>query len=224
MRRAYDQHQPGADQALNDLFRMYERPILIYILSSGHAIDRAEDLKQSFFTHLLERESMAYAAGTQVKLRTYLITKLRSFLIDQYRREMARKRGGGRVANLAELSETEALLAEPVDEVTPLVAFQRQWMNTLAANALEQLRQDYHAAGKAEIFAAIVPFITQSADESLATLSSRLERPEGTLKSDISRLRARCQQLIREQIAATLVDPTPEKVTAELRELMGCHS
>ena len=44
-----------------------------------------------------------------------------------------------------------------------------------------------------------------------------------TLTSDISRLRLRCQNLIREQIAATLDDPTPENITAELRELMSAR-
>lgn len=221
VRRAYEEHQPDADRALNELFQMYERPIFVYILSTGHSRDRAEDLKQSFFAHLLERNSLALAAGTHVKLRAYLLTKLRGFLIDQHRRETAQKRGGGRVASLAELTETQALLAEPVDEVTPLVAFQRQWMSTLASNAMESLRRDYQRAGKEQLFSAIAPFITQSADESLSTLAARLGRLEGTLKSDISRLRSRCQQIIREQIAATLDDPTPANIDAELKELMG---
>jgi uncharacterized small protein (DUF1192 family) len=61
----------------------------------------------------------------------------------------------------------------------------------------------------------------QLALQSLAELSQRLGRPEGTLKSDISRLRAKCQQMIRDQVAATLDDPTPDNITADLKELMG---
>ena len=122
---------------------------------------------------------------------------------------------------MADLSETQAFLAGPVDERTPLVAFQRQWMETIATNAMTQLRDDYHQRGNAALFTALAPFITGNAETSLAELSQQLGRPEGTLKSDISRLRARCQNLIREQIAATLDDPTQEAITAELRELMG---
>lgn len=134
---------------------------------------------------------------------------------------MAAKRGAGKIAAMADLSETQAMLAEPVDDRTPLIAFQRQWMETIAANAMQALREDYTRRGKGVLFTVLAPFITGKADASLADLSTKLSRPEGTLKSDIFRLRARCQNLIREQIAATLDDPTPENVTAELRELMG---
>ena len=214
----------GADQALNDLCLLYERPIMIYILRKGHPPTEAEDLKQAFFEHLLAKNAFADASGLKVKLRAFLITKLQGFLIDRHRHNTASKRGAGQVARMADLSETQALLAEPVDETTPVVAFQRQWMETIVTNAMRQLRADYDQRGQGALFAALAPFITGKGDFSLAELSTTLSRPEGTLKSDISRLRARCQQLIREQVAATLEDPTPEAVTAELRELMNARS
>ena len=221
VRLAVAEGQPGADRALNELCRQYERPILVFILRKGHSLDAAEDLKQAFFEHLLAKNAFADASGLKVKLRAFLITKLQSFLIDRHRHDMAAKRGAGKVAAMADLGETQALLAEPVDDRTPLLAFQRQWMETIAANAMTQLREDYAQRGNAALFTALAPFITGNAESSLAGLSARLGRPEGTLKSDISRLRARCQNLIREQIAATLDDPTPENITAELRELMS---
>lgn len=213
--------EPGADQALNELCRAYERPVIVFILRKGHSHDEAQDLKQAFFEHLLSKNAFADASGLKVKLRAFLITKLQSFLIDRHRHDMAAKHGAGKVAAMADLSETQALLAEPVDDRTPLLAFQRQWMETIAANAMQALREDYTWRGNGMLFTALAPFITGNADTSLAELSAKLSRPEGTLKSDISRLRARCQNLIREQIAATLDDPTPENVTTELRELMG---
>ncbi|MEZ5385370.1 MAG: hypothetical protein R3F13_07640 [Prosthecobacter sp.] len=224
VRLAISQNEPGANLALDELCRLYERPIMIFILRKGYPQDRAEDLKQSFFEHLLSKNFFRDATKLNVKLRAFLITKLQGFLIDRHRHEMAAKRGGGRVAAMADLSETQALLAEPVDERTPLVAFQRQWMETVATNAMKVLREDYAKRGCETLFAELAPLISGRAETSLAKLSARLDRPEGTLKSDISRLRARCQQLIREQVAATLDDPTPEAVTAELRELMSARS
>ena len=223
VRLAVAEGKAGADRALDDLCRSYEKPIFIYILRSGHSPESAQDLKQAFFEHLLAKKSFADAESTKVKLRAFLITKLQSFLIDRHRHDMAQKRGGGKVANMADLSETQAIMAEPVDQMTPIVAFQRQWMETLAATAMEQLRADYAARGQADLHAAIAPFITSSSEESLAALSVRLSRPEGTLKSDISRLRAKCQALIRDQIATTLDDPTPANIDAELKELMGAR-
>lgn len=221
VRLAIAEGLPGADRALDELCRLYERPILIFILRKGHALDAAEDLKQAFFEHLLTKNAFAGASTLKVKLRAFLITKLQSFLADRQRYKMAAKRGAGRVAAMADLSETQALLAEPVDDRTPLEAFRRQWMETLAANAMRQLQQDYSERGQGALFEALAPLITGQEECSLAELSARLSRPEGTLKSDVSRLRGRCQKHIREQVAATLDDPSPEAVTAELRELMA---
>ena len=224
VRLAVAEGQPGADRALNDLCRLYERPIMVFILRKGHAPDHAEDLKQAFFEHLLAKNAFADASGLKVKLRAFLITKLQSFLIDRYRHDVAVKRGSGQVANMADLSETQAFVAEPVDDRTPIVAFQRQWMETLAANAMAELHTDYTQRGHGDLFKALAPFITGGSEQTLAELALKLGRPEGTLKSDISRLRAKCQNLIREQIATTLDDPTPANIDAELRELMAART
>jgi DNA-directed RNA polymerase specialized sigma24 family protein len=221
VRLAVAHHRPGADQALDRLCRSYEGPILAYILNSGVSPNEAEDLKQGFFENLLAKESLASAEESGVKLRVFLLAKLRGFLIDRHRRAQAQKRGGGRVMNLSDLAESEARLAEPVDSVTPFIAYQRRWIEALAANAMATLRAEYVERGHAALFDALAPFITRSSEEKIPEISAKLGRPEGTLKSDISRLRVKCQQLIRHKVAATLDDPTPENIESELAELMG---
>tara|TARA_R110002049_G_scaffold53470_5_gene149508 strand:+ start:211 stop:882 length:672 start_codon:yes stop_codon:yes gene_type:complete len=221
VRLAVAEGRPGADQALDQLFQIYEKPVFVCILRRGYSPDAAADLKQAFFEHLLTKNSLAMAEATRVKLRAFLITKLQAFLIDEFRHGVAQKRGAGKVARMSDLGETQAELAEPVDWTTPVTAFQRQWMETLASEAMLRLRENYAAAGNGRLFDNLAPFITQSSDDSLAAISEKLNRPVGTLKSDISRMRARCQQLIREQIADTLDDPSPENINTELKELMG---
>lgn len=221
VRLAVAKHLPGAERALDRLCRTYERPVMAYILGGGCHPDDAEDLKQAFFEHLLARESLATAEESGVKLRVFLLTKLRSFLIDRHRREATQKRGGGRVVHWGDLDEGQARLAEPVDPVTPLIAYQRQWVEALAANALATLRAEYADRGQLELFDALAPYITKSGDERIAELASSLDLPEGTVKSAISRLRTKCQRLIRQKVAATLDEPTPEDIEAELAELMG---
>ena len=223
VRLAVAEGQPGADRALNDLCRLYERPIMVFLLRKGHMSDQAEDLKQAFFEQLLNKNSFADAYGLKIKLRAFLITKLQAFLIDQHRHDNAAKRGGGKASSMADLSETQAVLAEPVDDRTPIVAFQRQWMETLAANAMKELQSDYAQRGLKELFKALAPCITGGSEHTLAELATKLGRPEGTLKSDISRLRSKCQNLIREQIATTLDDPTPANIDAELKDLMAAR-
>lgn len=50
VRLAIAEGKPGADRALDELCRLYERPILVFILRKGHAPDAAEDLKQAFLS------------------------------------------------------------------------------------------------------------------------------------------------------------------------------
>ena len=221
VRLAAAEGKPGAEKALDEWCRLYERPVLASILRRGYSAQDAEDLKQAFFAELLARNSLADADGARGKLRTYLLTRLDGFLIDQRRRAGAQKRGGGQVANFSDLSDTELHAAQPVDRVTPFIAYQRQWMDSLATAAITQLERDYQSRGFDALFKALAPFLTHSAEQPLADLALKLDRPVGTLKSDISRMRAKCQSLIREQVAATLDDPTPENVDAELKELMG---
>ncbi len=221
VRLAVAKHLPDADRALDRICRCYEGPVMAYIVGSGCDPVDAEDLKQSFFAHLLEKEALAAAEESGVKLRVFLLTKLRSFLIDQHRRATSQKRGAGRVIRFGDLEEVQSMQAEPVDPVTPLIAYQRRWVEALAANAMATLRADYESRGQAGLFDALAPFITRSSEEKIGELSAKLARPEGTLKSDISRLRVKCQQLIRQKVAATLDDPTPENIESELAELMG---
>lgn len=221
VRLAAARDQPHSERALRELFQAYERPVLAYILGSGCPPDDAQDLKQAFFAQLLSQNALASAEQTGAKLRAFLSTKLRMFLIDRHRRHAAVKRGGGKVLNLTELSAEEARMAEPVDPGTPLLAFQRQWIETLATNAMATLRDDYARRGLGELFDAIAPFITNNSEQRIAEVSLQLGRPAGTLKSDISRLRAKCQEHIRVQVAETLEDPTPENIEIELVELMG---
>lgn len=221
VRLAVAQHLPGADRALDRIFRSFERPVMAYILGSGSSLNDAEDLKQAFFEHLLAKDALASAEASGVKLRVFLLTRLRSFLIDRHRRGATQKRGGGQVIHLCDLDEALARHAEPVDSVTPFVAYQRQWVEALAANVMATLRAEYAGRGQSVLFDALAPFITRSGDEKIADLSITLGRSEGTLKSDISRLRGKCQRLIRGKVAATLDDPTPENIERELAELMG---
>lgn len=221
VRLAVAEKEPGAAQALDQLCRLYEKPILAYIIRDGHAPQDAHDLKQSFFASLLVNSAFANAEATRVKLRAFLLTKLQSFLIDQYRRSVAQKRGAGKVVALLDLSEEQRHFAEPVDTVTPDIAYQRQWLASVFSTAMQQLRADYAARYQSALFNVLGPFIDPRSQPSISTLAATLSKPEGTIKSDLSRLRARWREFIRDHIAATLIDPSKEAIEAELKELMG---
>lgn len=221
VRLAFAEDRPGADQALNDLCATYQRPILTYILRHGYKPDAAEELRAAFFHHLLSKNAIASAESTGVRLRAFLFQKLESFLIDQHRHANAQKRGAGKVIAAEDLSEEHRHLTEPVDGLTPFIAAQRQWLETIITSAMTRLREDQESKGNTSLFQALAPFITSSNEQTLAMIAEKFGRPVNTLKSDISRLRAKCQKLIRDQIAATLEDDSEASIDAELKELMG---
>jgi RNA polymerase sigma-70 factor (ECF subfamily) len=221
VRLAVSEHQPGADAALNRLCKTYEKPIQAYILRHGHAQQETHDLAQSFFLQLLADDSFAKADASKVKLRAFLLTKLKSFLIDAYRLGTTQKRGGGKVLAMADLTEEQQHLAEPVDHTTPDIAFQRQWLQTLLTGAMQQLQDLYERRREGALFSVLSHYIDPRSQPPISELAAKLARPEGTIKSDVSRLRGRWRDIIRDHIAATLDHPSPEEVDAELKELMG---
>ena len=52
-------------------------------------------------------------------------------------------------------------------------------------------------------------------------MALRLGRNVNTLKSDVHRLRKTWKAIVEQQVAATLDDPTPANIRAELSELMA---
>jgi DNA-directed RNA polymerase specialized sigma24 family protein len=212
---------PGSERALNDLCRAYELPVHEYTLRSGVKSDDAEDLRQMFFVKILEKDFFAKADANKGKLRNFLLSHLKYFLVDVHRAQTALVRGGGRVVKMADLDDATAAALEPVDEDTPFLAYQRKWFETMTGRAMAQLRREYEDAGHQTPFEAIAPYLNSEDGEGLVSISMRFGRAVNTLKSDIRRLKKRCADIVWEAVAATLENPTPENIRAEIQELMA---
>ena len=66
--------------------------------SSGEKVpdhEDAEDLTQGFFALLLQRRNFDDVRKEKGRLRSYLLTSLKHFLVSEHRRAMAVKRGKG---------------------------------------------------------------------------------------------------------------------------------
>ena len=82
------------DQALvTVLVRRYWKPVYCYLRRKGLRNEEAKDLTQSFFHEVvLNRGLLERADPAQGRFRTFLLHALDQFLIDQRRRETAKKR------------------------------------------------------------------------------------------------------------------------------------
>ena len=86
---------PAAQEALEKLCRTYWRPVYSFVRREGTGHEEAEDLTQSFFALLLQRRNFDDVRKEKGRLRSYLLTSLKHFLVSEHRRAVTVKRGKG---------------------------------------------------------------------------------------------------------------------------------
>jgi RNA polymerase sigma factor (sigma-70 family) len=210
---------PDARDALATLCRVYWYPVYAYVRRKGHSPDDAQDLTQSFFARLLEKNVAGKADRTRGKFRSFLLASLNHFLAKEWRRAGARKRGLGQVALSLDLAAGEnRYIHEPVNELTAEKVYQRRWALTLLEETLTKLRDEFASGGKLDLFEQLKPYL--GGNESTVPyrqIAEALGKTEGAIKVAVHRLRQRCGELLRAEIAQTVTDPA--EVDEELRDL-----
>ena len=212
--------------ALAQLCQTYWAPLYSFVRSRGHTVHDAQDLTQSFFVYLIEHKIYTRADRQKGKFRSFLLASLENFLSDSRDREQALKRGGGR--ELLPLNEQQAAEAESLfqthggseDGSTEDRVFERSWAEMLVNAGLERVATDYKVEGKSELFEELKVFLTTGADPlpTYEQLATRLRVPASTLRSHVTRLRARYREALRVEVRRTV--DTESEVDGELRELL----
>jgi DNA-directed RNA polymerase specialized sigma24 family protein len=216
--------QSEADQAgpaLEALCAAYWYPIYAHVRRAGYDPPTAQDLTQGFFARLLERRVLPRADPQRGKFRGFLLASLRNFLLNEYDRNSAQKRGGGRrVLSIDFDSAEQRYAAEPVDELTADRVFERQWALTVLEQSLAALQRQFAQDGKAQVFEVLAGFLTGDRPTGeYRQAAGDLEMSEAAVKMAVSRLRRRYRDLIREEITRSLADPAD--VDDELRSLFA---
>ena len=152
------------------------------------------------------------------------MTLLKHFLANEWNRECAQKRGGGKILLSIDDKTAETRYAcEPADNTTPESLFERRWAVTLLEHVMERLRANYTASGDGELFAALQGHLTGA--EKLvryAEMGVGFGMSEGAVKAAMHQLKERYKKLLRAEIAATVADP--EEVEEEIRNLISVAS
>lgn len=215
---------PQAAAALASLCQAYWYPLYAYVRRQGHDVADAQDLTQEFFARFLERKYLNLADRKRGRFRTFLLTSLKHFLINEWTKANRVKRGGGQPIISLDAEETETRFrAEPADERTPDKAFERRWAMELLGRVLDQLQAEFAAAEQGPKFAELKSFLTGEDNErSYAEIGRRLGMTEGNLKVTVHRLRGRYRELLRKQIALTVEDLS--SIDDEIRELIAALS
>jgi RNA polymerase sigma factor (sigma-70 family) len=215
---------PGAREALEQLCQAYWYPLYCYVRRHVSSAVDTEDLTQSFFAHLLERNTLAKVSPEKGRFRSFLLAALKYFLADEWDKVRAQKRGGGCVVvSLNEAGAEERYQRERGDELTAEQLYERRWAMAVLDRTSVRLRQEFAAAGKATLGEELRSLQENSAEVgSYAEVAARLGMPVNTLKSHVHRYRQRFRELLCEEVAQTVA--TPADVADELRRLIAVVS
>jgi RNA polymerase sigma-70 factor (ECF subfamily) len=219
--QARDRASPRGDEALAALCRAYWYPLYAYVRRQVGCMHQAEDLTQEFFARLLDREFLAAVDPHKGKFRAFLLACCKHFLANQRDRERAQKRGGGQTILSFDFPTADRRYRhEPADVLTPERLFERHWALTLLDAVLEQLRSEYHAAGKAQFYEHLKDALLGDHEAlSYSAIAAALGTTEAAVKKAAQRLRQRYRELLRRHIAETVADS--EAVEDEIRELFA---
>jgi RNA polymerase sigma-70 factor (ECF subfamily) len=204
-----------ARAALEELCSVYWYPLYAFIRRKGNDADRALDLTQDFFARLFERDILDSVDQGRGRFRSFLRAACKNFLIDRWRKKPEVSTAS--ISIDARTAERRYVI-EPVDEMTPERLFDRAWAFTLLDRVLALLAAEYAETGRAEFFDQLKVVLTEGKGAvRAAELAERLNMSESAVNTAIHRMRKRYREILQEQIAATLDDPS--EMDDEIRSL-----
>jgi RNA polymerase sigma-70 factor (ECF subfamily) len=165
----------------------------------GHSPGEAKDLTQEFFSKLLQNKTLAYMRRDCGKFRSFLMSAMNHFLVDEARK--------GRLTR-----------PEPPDD-SPLTekVFEQNWALAVANVVYDRLKREYDELGNGESFAAMKHCLAGSGVAvSYDELAARLSVAENAVKNMVQNLRQRYGEVLREEMAGLVATP------AELEEELRC--
>lgn len=210
---------PEAENAIAKLCETYWPPIYSFIRRRGYSPADAQDLTQSFFAFFLRTRAYARVDQLNGKFRSFLLASVKNFLSDSWDHDRAVKRGGNFEFLVLDQQMAETFYDAGRDtDSTAESLFDVRWAKTLTSGALNSLRQELDAEGKAEVFEQLKSFlIGGSVVLSYDEASARTGIPAATVKTHVHRLRLRYREIVRREVARTVSGP--HQIDEELRYL-----
>ena len=192
--------------ALSELCATYWYPLYAYVRRRGYKFEAAKDLTQAFFARLLEKHVVSAADPTRGRFRSFLLGSLKNFLANEWDRETAQKRSGGKaVFSLDFVAADERYVREPAHVATPEKEFERNWALAVLERALARLEKDFAARGKRALFERLKgSLVISDDDEPRRQMGADLGMSEGAVKVALHRMRAAFGEALRKEIEETV--------------------
>jgi RNA polymerase sigma-70 factor (ECF subfamily) len=216
---AGDEDSSTARQALDDLCRLYWKPVYVFVRLRSKDQDDALDLTQGFFAHLLEKGLIRRANADHGRFRSYLLGCVKHYLENEHRRNHRQKRGGALPQIHCSTHEIENWLqtAAPASH-QPDQLYDCACATSIMSEALRRLEAECARNHRSRLFEQLRPYLQgDAAAPDYTQTAQALGTTLGTIKVTVHRLRTRYRSLLRSVVAQTLSDPL--KVDDELRAL-----
>lgn len=215
---AQDKSSPASAAALETLCHGYWYPLYAYVRGTGCSPHDAQDLTQEFFARLLAQDWLRVVLPEKGRFRTFLLVTMKRFLANEWHRDMAQKRGGGKQSLPLDTVEAEhRFAAEP--PLGPDELYERRWAMTLLDESLERLQCEFTRTGRVHEFDSLKEWLTAERGAiPYGQIAAELGTTEGAARVAVHRMRKRFRQLFRQTIAET-VDAAGD-VDAEMRYLV----
>jgi RNA polymerase sigma-70 factor (ECF subfamily) len=204
---------------------IYWKPVYKYIRARyRRSVEDASDLTQEFFASLLDRDTLDAYEPKKARLRTFLRSCVDALVANTDRDARREKRGGGTAPLSLEFELAEGELARtglPSPERLEDF-FEREWVRSLFAAAVDELRSMYAAKGKEIVFSIFARYDLDDAEPGRPTYAD-LAREFSVAITDVTNhlagarrdFRRICLDLLRETTASD------DEFRREARSLLG---
>lgn len=202
--------------ALARIAQAYWQPLYVFVRQRNMTHEDAADAVQGFFAHLMGRELLRGLAPRESRFRSFLLRCFQNWLVSEFRRETAQRRGGSNLQ--IPLSEMAGEISE--DAPTPEVAFDRRWARTIFSLAREKLTKEIASRERVDYFRELENRIFQSGTEGphWAEVAERFDMNEAAVRKAALDLRARFAALLRREVRSCVSEES--EVDDELRYLL----
>jgi RNA polymerase sigma factor (sigma-70 family) len=208
-----------AREALAELCRIYWPPVYAFLRRRGYSRDDAQDLTQTFFQHIVQEETLRRASRERGRFRSFLLGALTRCLANEQAHLRAMKHGGGaQFISMDDMAAEEMHHQRITTDLTPAETLDARWASVLLERALETVRAEFSAEGKAETFEALSPFLAgEKPGISYQDVARQMGLALSAVKTHIHRLRRQFANAVRREVMQTV--SAPHEVDDELRQL-----
>ncbi|MHC4629053.1 MAG: RNA polymerase sigma factor, partial [Planctomycetota bacterium] len=206
------------------LLRRYWKPVYCYLRQKGYDNEQAKDLTQGFFHEIVLRLDLIQRADqSKGRFRSFLLFALNQYLLNEKRRESARRNIPK--DRIVSLDTTEApSLPQSVIESNPEDSYNYAWVSALLDHVLSDVKRTCCQQGMETHWClfrqrVVLPMLNSSARPSLTEICQKYGiESEKKASNMIITVKRRFQAVLKKYIRSTVASES--QMDDELRETM----